>query len=161
MCYIFGTREQEVNIQTSGLGTADRGCKSILMFDVWCLVTYMSTELICWEAYRSVCVRDPGKKRIKFGAQGFLDIDFHRCGAGARNPRPAGWKGKLLYLYVYIYIYLTRHVYICNSAICFKHVEGNGTGMFPGPGNKWTEFGARGFLWTPMGSGPGVADQGS
>ena len=28
----------------------------------------------------AVCVRDPGKKRIEFGAQGFLDMDFHRLG---------------------------------------------------------------------------------
>ena len=72
----------------------------------------MSTELIRWERYRLVCVRDPGKKRIELGAQGFLDL-WISIGSGPGTQGP-GLEGKLLHLYAFINRYIYIYIYTYN-----------------------------------------------
>ena len=54
----------------------------------------------------AVCVRDPGKKRIEFGAQGFLDL-WISIGLGP-GTQGRGLERKLLEKSLYV----DRHMYI-------------------------------------------------
>ena len=107
------------------------------MFDAWspiCLQSWFVGKRIdrCASGTRA-------RRESSSGPKVFWTLISIGVGLGPGTQGPQVEKGNcyiFMYIHIYIFIYLTRHVYICNSAICFKHVEGNGTGMFPGPGNK-------------------------